>query len=169
MTHTGLPFVIATSVFSAIFSFLTIFCFAKFPVLRSKLLARVIFWMAFCTFIASVMVSLGYPRNHSICAMQGSLSYFFLRGSWSWAVMLCYQLRTLITHDKMFLLEYQMHALAWGVNLIIELLPLHWITYGTDDELYGKASCGFAYEGKDKIGDFWNFVSSEAFLYCPLV
>ena len=116
-----------------------------FPMMvRRKLFMHVIVMMSLTDFIASIFCAIGFPRNATLCAMQGVATTFGFLTSWLWTTMLAYQLYYLVRKGRPKYTLIGMHCLVWGFTIIMFLIPLLLsVYYGLEDSYLGKCLCGF--------------------------
>lgn len=121
----------------------------------TKPFSHILFCISFCDFIGSIANSFGFPAiNTPLCACQGFLFLFFLRGSWLWTAGLVFQLRCVMIKKRLWLRIRWMHWMIWGSNIVLTFVPLSTNVFGTDDERSGSTMCNF---GGSHGGDsfFW--------------
>ena len=63
-----------------------------------------------------------------------------------------------------------MHAIVWGVSIVLELLPITTNRYGQDDALSGEFTCYLRYQNNYAYGYFWEiFTFFTPLLMCTFL
>ena len=133
--------------------------------LSANVYTHMILMLALSETIASIAYSLGFSTDPTTCTVQGAIMMFFVRAKWVWSALIEYQLYDLMVNNKKGLKLWQLHAVAWGISLMLELLPLaDDVTYGTDDESYGILVCYFRSPNAQAASDWF-----AAVFFAPLV
>jgi hypothetical protein len=100
--------------------------------------------------LGAAAFAFGFPSNDSMCTVQGVLVQFFQRAKWIWNALIGFQLYRFMVHDQSGLQLWQMHGLAWGLCLLLEVLPFtNNISYGSDDGEIGYEVCYFKGQGDE--------------------
>ena len=55
---------------------------------------------------------------------------FFVKATFLWATLICYQLHCVVLHGQMRLSKLSMHCFVWMTSLVLALLPLTTVSYG---------------------------------------
>jgi hypothetical protein len=124
--------------FSALFSctlsmWVMITC-VIFPRIRTKMFMRVIFYISLSCFIGNATVFSKAPSNYYLCYFQGLLQQFFYPASWLWTTILTYLLYSLVILKKIDLEWWKMHAIGWGIPILITFVPLSTDSYGIEPD-----------------------------------
>ena len=97
---------------------------------------------------AACAFAMGFPPTGPWCAFQGAMIQFFQRAKWIWNALIGFQLYRFMVHDQSGFELWQMHAIAWGLCVVLEVLPFtDNISYGSDDETVGLNVCYFKGQG----------------------
>jgi hypothetical protein len=125
-----------SAVFSCFLSLLVCITFVLFRRLQNKPFMKIITLISFCDCIANASILNGVPNDRGWCVLQALVGQFFFPASWIWTTILTYLLYSLVVHGKISMPEWQMHAITWGICILITVLPLTTSTYGrnTDDD-----------------------------------
>lgn len=130
----------------------------KYNVLvKGKNLTNFVLLIAISDAMYSFMYMFGYPYS-TLCSVQGIISLFFERLSWTYTTMLVFECFNYIVYKRSFFSLKAAHALIWSINLLLEVLPLTTYTfYGDHDQ--GSVKCGYSQgNGSQEALDGWNFV-----------
>ncbi len=129
-----------------------------FPALISEghIYMQILLLISISDFCACLVFSLGFVTNPTLCAIQGGSLIFFFRATWFWTLAFTYQLYYLVKNNdnKPPAITFRsLNAIIWGVNVVIEFIPLFMphgvknfeenVAYGTDDANYGDMICTF--------------------------
>jgi hypothetical protein len=132
-----------------------------FPsMIKRKLFVHTIVFISLSDMIANFVLAWGFPTSEAACACQAALLNFFLRASWCWTVFLSLNLHNIVMSGYPFLSLKQMHAICWGMNLLMELLPLTTQAhYGEDDNRDGNTVCYIANGDNKQASRAWEMVT----------
>ena len=109
---------------------------------KNKIYMQMIMMLAFSLLIASIMSAFGVPSDFHFCEAQSAIVSFFFRAAWAWATMIIFMLYSYMGTGKMKVHFTVMNIILWGVNLLIEFLPMtDDVYYGEDDHRLGKTIC----------------------------
>jgi hypothetical protein len=129
---------IVVSIISAVASMSIVAAYLLLPTLRSRKYYEVLFYAAVSNFMTSIGSSLGIPRDQSAaCWFQGLTTNIFTLASIFWTVIIAFMLKEVIDSATIFDIKPWIHGLCWGVPIVVSLLPLSQMRYGST----GKEWC----------------------------
>lgn len=131
---------------SAFSSSLVVLTGTMFPSMMRSHFMRLIVMISALDFIGSFFNSFGFPTsNNQFCITQGFFGIFCFRGSLFYACSLNFELYSLAVYGKLFVKEYQIHALCFVINTFLQFIPYSTSTaYGQDDYAVGLIWCAFS-------------------------
>jgi hypothetical protein len=129
---------------------------------------KIITLISLCDCIANATVLNGVPSNNDLCILQAIAQQFFFAASWIWTAILTYLLYSLVVHGKISLLQWHMHAITWGICLLITVLPLTTSTYGSQPDDDGW--CWIQPSSRPNTGGFhsvhiWDIIVSDVIIF----
>lgn len=103
--------------------------------LRKKESAEIVFYIGVSNFLTSLGSMMGEPVDRSAaCWFEAIGTNIFSLSSMTWNVVLTYML-LMIVAGRGFKLTWMIHVCAWGLPVIVTLLPFINATYGAPDGL----------------------------------
>lgn len=151
---------IVVSCFSLLGSCFVMVCFVAIPRLRNFGF-KLVFMLACSEAFYSIAYLMGSPEAESfLCKLQALMLSFFSLSSLLWTSAISYTLVRSVTQPRrigIHLKEPSFHIVAWGIPLILALLPM--LT-----ESYGKQDAHFCWIKNEGIDNFWRFFQ----FYVPL-
>lgn len=108
--------------------------FCSFDILQTKPYQICIFWIALSLFLSAFGSAFGYPASNTVeCWIQGLFTNIFSLSSVMWTTVVAFMLYYLAFTGKIFRIGWKSHLVCWGLPILVTLLPLMHVTYGSDD------------------------------------
>ena len=126
---------------TACFSGLVVLTCIFFPAMLYSHFMRLIATISVCDFLGSLLLTVGFPMNGSLCEAQGFFFFFFSRGSWFFTVVLSIQLYCLLIYSKLMVPEVWVHVICWGTNIILAMVVFAHASYGSQEDDQGTQWC----------------------------
>lgn len=154
-------FLIVLGSIAAFASFTVVLTVLIFPsMIKRKLFVHTIVLISLSDFCANFVLAWGFPTSKLSCEWQAILLNFCLRSSWCWTVFLSLNLHSIVMNGRPLLSLKQMHALAWSINVLLEVLPLTTQAhYGEDDHRDGNTICYIANGNNRSASRAWEMVT----------
>lgn len=115
---------------------------------RNKIYMHMILMVSLNDALFALSGMLGFPAwNTLACPVQSSLGFFFMRGSWIWAVFILYQLDGIVYTGRLRLNRVCMQVTALAINTLLALAPVFYgQEYGLSKYYSGYTICSFVFE-----------------------
>lgn len=126
-----------------------------FHQLRQRFFMHLICLVAFCDMMVGIGVSLGLPNDGTPeCTAQAGIMSVFLKGTWIWTTMLCYQTHNVVINGKVSMSYRSMQVFVWGTSILLGLLPLVKARFGKQG-VYSSAEFCYLHSENKVWYDFW--------------
>lgn len=103
---------------------LTGLVFPHFMLNSRRVFPQILFFISLCDMICALAYTFGYPKSGTtLCGMQALFLMAFNVASWTWTLLLVFQLRCAIIFRRIFLSTTSMHVLCWTISTFSILLP----------------------------------------------
>jgi len=145
--------------------------------LRTKIYNQVILYIAVCDFVSGFAAGFGLVRDKTpLCWTQAVLTNIFPIAGVMWTTVIACMLYNIVTsREALKNLPRELHLLCWGLPVILTILPMSTIRYGTyHGGKYGWCFMTDRHSSPDWILLFWVIASfyfwiwSSLFVYCIL-
>jgi hypothetical protein len=102
-----------------------------FSSMRKRVFMQIILMISLSDIFLSAASCMGFPPNGSVeCTIQAAIVSIFLKSTWFWTTMLCYQLYNVVMTGHINMSMFRMHLVVWTPTLLFGLLPLANATFG---------------------------------------
>jgi hypothetical protein len=97
--------------------------------------------------------------------LQGILQSYFAICSWFWTTILAYRIFAVVRHGSCQLNVYKMHLFAWGLPMILALIPITSNNYGSSN--FDTQWCVLTRRGNNPywLTQFWSYVAFFGWLF----
>lgn len=126
----------------------------------------IILFMSISDFGMNSTSFLGFPSDGSaLCWMQGIFQSYFAICSWFWTTILAYRVYTIVRYGQCNLTNFQMHTFAWGLPVILTLIPISTNNYGASE--FDTQWCVLTRRGNNAawLTQFWSYVAFFVWLF----
>lgn len=160
-------FIICLAVMSCCFSVAVIGTILFFkPMVNNGKFMPIILFISICDLGQNFASAFGFPDDNSeICWFQGIVSTYFTLSGWFWTTILAFRIYCLVRYSVCKLELWKMHAIAWGLPLVLVMLPLSSIDIGESPT--GSQWCIFVRRGNNPrwLVAFWSYFSFFGWLF----
>ena len=153
---------VIVALISVSLSFFVVLSFLIFRKMRRSVFMMFIFFISLCDLIANASVFFPGTDESIWCFFQGIFMQYFYSVSFIWTMILTYNMYSLGTKGKLGVDIKTFHLIAWGVPLVLALLPLTTETYRSakdDDDWCWINSRYEERDGSQFLTYFWTMVS----------
>jgi len=168
---------VAVSVLSFLGSLFVIWSYFRFVKLQ-KFAFKLVVMLAISDLGSGIGYFIGSPPNGSLCTFQGIVLTYFQLSSFLWTTVIAFVLERTVCRQQGLVIEKNrkyLHLYAWGVPLILVLLPFatshkmpHGLAYSNTFEGWSDSNegawCWISHGDADGIGTMWRFL----IFYVPL-